>query len=117
MHSKWPVWMLVAAFVGLTSAAALAKADARTALPGKNGRIVFVAGTENGNLTLVNADGTGIVALTRSGSDSEPTFSSDGKQIAFSSYRRGDRDIYRLAPDGSNLRQLTFSLKFGVLES
>ena len=109
MHSKYIVVLFVALVVGTTSSTTLATTVAKNVVPGANGRIVFVNGTENGNLTLVNANGAGLVTLTRSGSDSEPAFSPGGTQIAFSSYRRGDRDIYRLAPDGSNLRQLTFS--------
>jgi hypothetical protein len=29
--------------------------------------------------------------------------------IPFASFRQGDRDVYTIAPDGSNLRQVTFS--------
>jgi len=36
-----------------------------------------------------------------------PTFSPDGKVIAFQGYRDGGYDIWAIAPDGSNQRQLT----------
>lgn len=36
-----------------------------------------------------------------------PTFSPDGKSIAFQGYRAGNYDIWAVAPDGSNQRQLT----------
>ena len=109
MRSRWIVSLLVVLVGGVTATAALATTDTSSAMPGRNGRVVFVAGSEDGNLTLVNKDGSGLVTLSKSGSDSEPAFSPDGRRIAFSSYRRGDRDIYTLAPDGSGLRQITFS--------
>ena len=85
MRSRWSVGLIVALLVATTATGALATPDTSNVLPGGNGRIVFVAGTENGNLTLVNANGSGIVTLTRSGSDGEPAFSPDGTRIAFSS--------------------------------
>ena len=36
-----------------------------------------------------------------------PTFSPDGRTIAFQGYRAGGYDIWAIAPDGSNQRQLT----------
>ena len=108
MRSSWFIGLVVV-LAGITAGTAPATSTARTAMPGGNGRIVFVTGSDSGNLTLVNANGSGVVTLTRSGSDGEPAFSPDGTTIAFSSYRHGDRDIYTLAPDGSGLRQVTFS--------
>lgn len=57
---------------------------------------------------VVNADGTGLVQLTKApGTDDMPAFSPDGKQIAFISDRTGDNEIYVMNADGSNPRQLT----------
>ena len=39
--------------------------------------------------------------------DTQPTWSPDGKWIAFTSHRDGNNDIYLVSPDGSNLRNLT----------
>ena len=50
---------LVVVLAGITAGTAPATSTTRTAMPGKNGRIVFVDGVESGNLVLVNADGTG----------------------------------------------------------
>ena len=99
---------LVVVLAGITAGTAPATSTTRNAMPGRNGRIVFVNGYEYGNLVLANADGSGVVRLT-TGPDGEPAFSPNGKLIAFSSLRRGDRDIYVLAPDGSGLRQITFT--------
>lgn len=55
----------------------------------------------------VDADGTGLKRLTDSpGYDAEGSYSSDGKQIVFTSNRDGDPDIYVMDADGSNVRQV-----------
>ena len=60
------------------------------------------------DLYVVNFDGTGLSRLTESdGYDAEGSFSSDGKQIVFTSTRDGDPDLYIMDADGSNVRQLT----------
>lgn len=62
---------------------------------------------------LINADGTGEHALTSSGSDEMPTWSPDGKTIAFSSRRgRNSRsdEVYIMQADGSQVRPLTNNL-------
>lgn len=60
------------------------------------------------DLYTVNFDGTGLKRLTDSpGYDAEGSYSSDGKQIVFTSSRDGDPDIYVMDSDGSNVRQIT----------
>ena len=60
------------------------------------------------DLYVVNVDGTGMRRLTETpGYDAEGSYSSDGKQIVFTSSRDGDPDIYLMDADGSNVRQLT----------
>ncbi len=60
------------------------------------------------DLYTINPDGTGLSRLTDSpGYDAEGSFSSDGKQIVFTSSRDGDPDLYIMNADGTEVRQLT----------
>ena len=54
-----------------------------------------------GQLFLSNANGTGQVALTVTdygGNNSQPAWSPNGSRIAFESKRRGDTDLWSVAP-------------------
>ena len=113
--------MLLRTAIGAATAAvavlAGVVADGDAAFPGANGRIVFQRGVPYGggqsSLYLVNADGTGLVRLTRGFQhDAQPSWSPNGGRIAFESTRRGDTDVYVVAPDGSGLKELTFSRGF-----
>lgn len=60
-------------------------------------------------LYLINADGSGLTQLTRSDScsDSEPSWSPDGRRIAFTGRCEGDSQIYVMNADGSQQTNLT----------
>jgi len=67
-------------------------------------RIVF---TNNGNgIWVMRADGNNPHAITFK-DDIDPTWSSDGSKIAFASSRRGDRQLFIMDADGSNVEQMT----------
>jgi Tol biopolymer transport system component len=53
-------------------------------------------------------DGKNLVRLTDApGYDAEGSYSPDGKQIVFCSFRSGNGDIYVMDADGKNVRQIT----------
>jgi TolB protein len=56
----------------------------------------------------MNADGSGLRNLTRNPArDLRPSWSPDGRRIAFVSDRDGRLDAYVMNADGSNQRSLT----------
>lgn len=60
------------------------------------------------DIYTVALDGTGLKRLTDApGYDAEGSYSSDGKQIVFTSSRDGDPDLYIMDADGTNIRQIT----------
>ncbi len=57
-----------------------------------------------------NPDGSNLVRLTDTpGYDAEGSYSPDGKQIIFTSFRDGDGEIYIMDADGKNPRRITKS--------
>ncbi len=59
------------------------------------------------DLYTVKVNGTELTRLTDTpGYDAEGSYSSDGKQIVFTSTRDGDPDLYIMNADGSSIRQL-----------
>lgn len=64
-------------------------------------RIVFTSNTDgNAEIYLMNADGSGLLRLTRdAGDDTGPSWSPDGRKIIFSSNRSGRYAIYEVAVD------------------
>ncbi len=60
--------------------------------------IAFASNTDgNAEIYLMNADGTGLLRLTRNlANDSTPQFSKDGKKIIFSSNRNGKFALYEI---------------------
>lgn len=64
-----------------------------------------------GTIWLMNVDGGKATAITDAlGDCRQPTWSADGSQIAFQSYRDGNYHIWKVNKDGSGLTQLTFGV-------
>jgi hypothetical protein len=76
----------------------LVAAPAHAAYPGENGKLAF-----NG-IDTMNPDGTGVTHLT---SGIAPSWSPDGKKIAFATNRDGNFEIYVMNGDGTNQQRLT----------
>jgi Tol biopolymer transport system component len=110
--------------IGLTSLAVVVlSAGALSALSApaaSTSKIVYHSklNGRNNEILVVSSAGGAPTRLTRNpASDSNPTWSADGKRIAFESNRRGahryeDSDIYVMRADGSGVRELTFSNAF-----
>ncbi len=96
-------------------------APAAATFPGANGKIAWsstgpdsVGGTSDIFVadppSAVDPDGGAPVNLTRhAANDTSPDWSADGTRIAFDSNRDGDREIFVMNADGSDVRQLTFN--------
>jgi Tol biopolymer transport system component len=85
---------------------------AYTSIRDRNGRTCFEECTTSGELYVANADGSNAKRLTRSKADDQmPTWSPDGRSIAFVSDRsdtkRHDNEIWVVRADGSGLRRIT----------
>jgi Tol biopolymer transport system component len=102
---------------------------ADAAFPGRNGKIVFVRETHGAGGTLdvtpaiyvVNPDYSGLTNLTDSVTgafDTNPTWSADGRRIAFVRLVRGvprfaeAHELFVMNADGSGLRRLTHNTVF-----
>src|SRR5215831_3192311 len=59
------------------------------------------------NIWMAPAAGGEAIQLTRSGKDSSPKWSADGKNIAFLSARSGESQVYLLSMDGGEAQPLT----------
>jgi WD40-like Beta Propeller Repeat len=85
--------------------AALWVAPANGAFPGPTGMIAF---DSNGEIFIMNPDGTGLLQLTNNAfGDDRPSWSASANKIAFSTNRDGDYEIYVMNPDGTGQVNIT----------
>jgi Tol biopolymer transport system component len=91
-----------------------------------NGRMIAFDWFRSGacDIYVMRADGSGVHALTDNEwgqCDTEPSFTPDGSEIAFTSYHRANPafvrgQIYLMRADGTDVRPLTGSDDFGVID-
>jgi TolB protein len=84
--------------------------DADVAVDATGKFIVFASTRDNEhtNLFLQRTDGAAVVQLTAgTADDANPSFSPDGRQIAFSSTRAGNWQIFLMTVDGKSVTQVT----------
>ncbi len=75
------------------------------------GDLIAFAGSDGGvfNIYTIRPDGRGLKVLTSEGNNDTPTWSPDGRYIAFSSLRRDGKknwDTYIMRADGSNKKKI-----------
>jgi TolB protein len=70
-------------------------------------KILFMCRMGANHICLINPDGSGLQQLTFAGINEDPTWSPDGRHIAFSSTRNGRRDIFVMHADGTEQKRLT----------
>lgn len=109
---------LVAGLVVALTAPLIAQVNpAAAVVPGANGRIACEGGrvlpgasTTNPEVFTINPDGSGEMVLTDfPGRDGDPSWSPDGRTIAFESFRSGGSEVWTMNADGTGLTQLTFN--------
>ena len=101
-----PVLLAVCTVVA-TGALAVPASSTTSAIPGADGLVVaesvngFVVLNPTANSLRLRIPGT-------SRMDHAPTFSADGRRIAFATFRQGDWEIYAMDADGGRVQELTF---------
>lgn len=95
---------------GNDALAAFAVACAAAA-PDLTADIAYVFGVDSAaDIYVIASNGTGARQLTTApGWDGDPAWSPDGKKIAFSSMRDGNKEIYVMNADGTNVVRLTYN--------
>jgi TolB protein len=92
------VWLTAALFL-------LGSATAAATFRGENGRIAFI---RDGKLFTIKPNSTGLRLLTPGGADrSSPTWSADGRRIAFTRFMQRGSAVFVVHADGSKLRRVS----------
>jgi Tol biopolymer transport system component len=118
MRAKTTLWMCVALAAGIAAAWLVVVLGtptkrAEAAFPGNNGKIAFYSCRGracDSEILTVKANGESESALTHNrAGDGVPTYSANGKKIAFDSNRSSIDDIFTMNANGTNQKRLTTS--------
>ena len=112
LHATPAMLVLLALTLGLVAVALVAPRATGT-FGGENGRIAFASTPDfrdeaKFEIYTMKADGSNARRLTNNAAfDAGPTYSPDGKRIAFVSHRDGNYEIYLMNADGTDQHRLT----------
>jgi len=70
-------------------------------------KIAFSGRSGSNQIFLINPDGTGLTQLTSHGNNEEPSFSPDGRYIAFTSDRDGKKAVYIMRANGEAQKKIS----------
>jgi TolB protein len=104
------IWVMGAADgLGLTQLTSESYADRPTWSPGPANEIAYAARTGPGqDIRMIDVATRQVRQLTfGEGTNESPTFAPNGRHLAFSSTRSGKTQIFTIARDGKDLRQIT----------
>jgi TolB protein len=89
---------------------AVSQKKAEAAFPGKNGRIAYQGSDQDSNYVIftIDPDGGGKTEVTEG---SDPSFSADGKKIAYVASDGNDSEIYTIKATGGRSFQVTDNAK------
>jgi TolB protein len=73
----------------------------------KGDKIIFSGRRGTNQIFMMNPDGSGLTQLTTQGNNEDPSFSPDGRYIAFSSDREGGKGIYVMRANGEYQKRIT----------
>lgn len=69
----------------------------------------FIPGCISAEIYVTDSEGRWEMNVTGGNGGTDPTWSPDSASIAFSSYRTGNYEIYKMNADGRNVKQLTYT--------
>ncbi len=99
----------IAIGIGMLLALTFSAGELVAVTPGGNGRIAFIRSVNNAfDIFTMNVDGSGETNITNHpANDTNPAWSPDGTQMAFTSNRDGNTEVYVMNEDGSAQTRLT----------
>ena len=107
MNSRTKYWSAIL-FIMLLGILGCRNNTSQTSATNKIVYVSYAKGSHNGEIYVMNEDGSGQTRLTQNEADDyDPVWSPNGQKIAFSSDRDGLTRIYTMNRDGSEVQRLT----------